>query len=590
MNKIKYIVIFVVALMVISFIILAIMGASAVNNEQVAYIEQIMRNFTINKEYVQEKDISITNRELYLNYDNDEFDNNNELLEATSIYYWDTDGDGVSDNKEIDFNISPLKQDSFDGLKDNVRVYYFGTERFEQSQLSNENLSINNVDLGIEITNIDLNSKVSGIILKETGSYLNKNSEVSFLVKEVNAGANITLQVNSKNPIVIGINPVTEEKTKIDFSISGNRITFTHNGKDIVYIIGEKDKLEELVQKEFLIFKSNIPLFKNFYIYETTNKITGEDVSFVKPEEIKIPEELKLKTKQTGLISSFIFESLGNNFYGEIDRDSMLVYHNYKTSLYDLKKMLNLEPETFVTEHAFNINNFSTSLIRQNVGAGLAYGLTLFNKEINSSAKHVWDTQSSIGLTTEYDFRRDLNGYKPILNNNIGKYKFSTKLVERQDLDKTSNPDLQVLKFIEMYNDIYEKNKKKYLITNKYSTENIDIIEQNIINGNLPMFGLKTVNGGIYLTGYKIEKSEFSDNVYKVYVYDPNFKQNMVNGKDVSGDLILYLIKTPKYEILGKNNKVLNYSLQYYYNPFNMAEYSFNNIDNKKSDLDIFIF
>ena len=255
-----------------------------------------------------------------------------------------------------------------------------------------------------------------------------------------------------------------------------------------------------------------------------------------------------------------------------------------------MKKILNKEDETFVQQNSLNIQNFSTALVRQNVGGGLAYTLTMFNKNVKNNARHTWDTQSSILTETVYDFTRDLNIYAPILNNRFGEYKFRTQLADRQDLDTTQNPDLQVLKFIEMYNNVFENNKDKYIISNKYSPNNIDLVIQNIDNKNLPVFGIKTDNGGIYLTGYKYEMSEFSNNVYKIYVYDPNYKQNKLNGEDISDKLVLYLIKKPEWKILGQGQKELTYSLEFSYNPFNISEYSFSNIQNKEVDLDIFIF
>ena len=586
MKKIKFILIFLILLVVISFIIISVMGLKTASDNKVAYNNSILQNIKINKEYIQEEDLSITNREVYLNYDNDGYDNDTELRESTSIYYWDTDGDNLADDTEIEYNTNPLRAETTTGIKDGTKVYISGKELFQKQ----EGLKLEFPDLDLTITDIDDNSYALGVVIQENAKYINDNAEKSFYVDKINNNSIFSIETNVEDPIIVATDKLFKNQKVVAFNKKDGILTFKHNGQELIYIIGERTKIEELEPKEFTITKSKFPLIGGFKIVENVKGLFGDKDPFIKAEEIKVPEGYKLKSKKIGAIKTFISDGIGNTFGDDLNSTAFVSRKKFNTSFYQMKKELNKEIDNFVQANSFNIQNFSTALVRQNVSGGLAYSLTMFNKNVKNNARHTWDTQSSVATETMYDFTRDLNGYDTILNNRFGEYKFRTKLADRQDLDTTQNPDLQVLKFIEMYNDVFEKNKEKYLVKNKYSADNIDLIIQNINNKNLPVFGLKTKNGGIYLTGYKYEISEFSNNVYKIYVYDPNYKQNKLNGQDISDKLILYMIKKPEWKITGQGTRELTYSLEFVYNPFEVSEYSFSNIENREVDLDIFLF
>lgn len=584
MGKVKFVIIFICALLILSFIILAIMGTSAVSSYNENNISLRQAYVKYNNEYIKEEETQILGREVYLNYDNDKLDNNTELMESSSIYYTDTDEDGLFDDLENKFDMDILKN------KTNNSKELDGTKVFLGEKVNSENLVLENIELGIKIEKITPDDYTIGVIEKENGEFINDFAEKAFSLIRISKGAEVSIQTTAIKPMVISMNILTGKKINVNFNKKDGNIIFTHSGENLLYVIGEQEKLSILQPKEYTVIKSNLPLMKGFTIYEQSEKLFDKETIDIKPEEVQILDKLKLKSKKMGKLKGLLISGISNSFYGDLTGENSLIKQKYTLCKYDLLKELQNNKNDFIEENTFNINNFSTSLERQNMGAGLAYALTMHNKEIKNKARFSWDTQYTLGLTTEYDFTRDLNGYKSILENNFGKYKFSTKLVERQDLDTTINPDLQVLKFIEIYNELFEKNKNRYLITNKYNVDNLEFIKNSIDNQNLPMFGIKTKQGGIYLTGYKYEISEFSDRVLKVYVYDPNYVQNKINGKDISNELILYLIKTPSYSITGEGKKELTYSLQYYYNPFNVEEYKFNNIDNRNSELDIFLF
>lgn len=588
MKKIKIIFLFIVVVAIISFIVLTFVGMTNVSSNKKLEDSIVQNNIIPNKEYIKKEDTNITSREIYLNYDNDNLDNNSELRESTSIFYSDTDNDGVFDDLEIALNLIPNNPISNSvKIKDGTMLYLFGNETYKP--IPDENKKIVNENLGITITNIDEDSLALGILEQETGTYINHKAEKAFLLKNINKGASVSVLTQSKTPYVIAINKIFSFKKSIPFNFENGSVTFTHDGNEYIYIIGEKDNIQELENKEFIIINSKVPIIGGYKIFEKAKTLSGNKNFTLDTKNIKVDEDQKIKVKSLGKITGFIVDSISNNYSLNIYSGSMLSKEKLTTSIYDIEQNKTEENNEFIKNHAFNIDNFSTELMRQNVGNGLAYSLFLFNKEIKNNAKHKWDASSSIGVETTYDFTRDLKGYQTILNNNFGQYSFSTKLTERQNLDTTFNPDQQVLRFIEMYSNVFELNKNKYLVSNKYSVDNIDLVMKSIDEENLPIFGLKSANGGYYLTGYKYEKSEFSDNILKVYVYDPNFRQNTLNGKNISDKLILYLIKTPMYKITNKGERTLTYTMQYYYNPFSIQEYSFNNIDNKNSDLDIFL-
>lgn len=575
MNKKKIsAIISILVLILILFILTIVLTYMSDSKNSIAQSTKINAMITFDGNYKTKEQIEIKDYEMNNDYDSDGLSNKEELKAGTNIYKKDTDNDGINDYIEINkLNTDPLISDE---IKDGVKIFY-GYNHSDNVSISDlqEEITIENTDLGISLTTNDVETKVFNKIYPfipndETleyykGFYLFNIKSASISISKTSAMDDI---------VVFYYDEINLATHKIDYKIENDKIIFKVNNPQFPILITSETSYKSLEKNNYIIIKSKLPFLNGFNIYQVSKKIFGDNSEIVLPEENIATNGLTLKKHNVGKIKGFFIDRIASLVQSNNENGSKISSEKLTLSSKELYNYFSTKEENFkIGKHTFFINNFNTDLNRKSHAAGLTFIPAYFkNREIPLEQNYFFE---EFRKTTKYDFDRDIKAYEDIINKNFGDYTFTYSVPDKASLDIIENPDKQVYKFIEMYDNFFFTNRDTFEIKEmKEYSNTIETVINTLKNGNYIIIGLNNSEKGHFLLAYDIIGNPESS-VLKLKVFDPNYYSNKINGKTINNTLYI----TPQVESIVTDKETVKHfgRYEFYYNPVNSDQYTFSN-------------